>query len=32
MATMISVPLVESEQAFLDKVITEQLGRPGALF
>jgi NADH-quinone oxidoreductase subunit E len=31
MATMISVPLVESEQEFLDKVIGEQLGRPGAL-
>jgi len=31
MATMISVPLVESEQEFLDKLIGEQLGRPGAL-
>jgi NADH-quinone oxidoreductase subunit E len=31
MATMISVPLTESEQAFLDAVIAEQRGRPGAL-
>jgi len=31
MATMISVPLAESEQEFLDKVIAERLGRPGAL-
>jgi len=31
MATMISVPLPESEQEFLDKVIAQQLGRPGAL-
>ena len=31
MATMISVPLAEPEQEYLDKVIAEQLGRPGAL-
>ena len=31
MATMLSVPLAESEQEFLDTVIAEQLGRPGAL-
>jgi len=31
MATMISVPLPESEQEFLDEVIAQQLGRPGAL-
>ena len=31
MATMVSVPLVESEQEFLDKVIADRLGRPGAL-
>jgi NADH-quinone oxidoreductase subunit E len=31
MATLTSVPLMESEQEFLDKVIAEQLGRPGAL-
>ena len=31
MATMTSVPLVESEQEFLDKVIAEQHGHPGAL-
>ena len=31
MATMISVPLAVSEQEFLDKVIDEQLARPGAL-
>jgi len=31
MSTMISVPLAETEQEFLDKVIAEQLARPGAL-
>jgi len=31
MSTMTSVPLIESEQEFLDKVIAEQGGRPGAL-
>jgi len=31
MATMISVPLLESEQEFLDKIIAEQLSHPGAL-
>ncbi len=31
MATLTSVPLVESEQEFLDRVIAEQRGRPGAL-
>jgi NADH-quinone oxidoreductase subunit E len=31
MATMVSVPLTESEQAFLDTIIAEQSGRPGAL-
>jgi NADH-quinone oxidoreductase subunit E len=31
MSTMISVPLAESEQEFLDKLIAEQLCRPGAL-
>lgn len=31
MATLTSVPLVESEQEFLDKVIAEQHGHPGAL-
>ena len=31
MATMVSVPLTESEQAFLDTIIAEQRGRPGAL-
>jgi NADH-quinone oxidoreductase subunit E len=31
MATMISVPLAESEQEFLDRVITAQGSHPGAL-
>ncbi len=31
MATMVSVPLPESEQEFLDKLVTDQRGRPGAL-
>jgi len=31
MATMTSVPLAESDQEFLDKIIAEQRGRPGAL-
>ena len=31
MATMTSVPLVESDQEFLDKIIADQSGRPGAL-
>src|SRR5271157_6507236 len=31
MATLMSVPLVESEQEFLDRVIAEQHGHPGAL-
>ncbi len=31
MATLTSVPLVESEQEFLDRVIAAQRGRPGSL-
>ena len=31
MVMLTAVPLVESEQEFLDKVIAEQRGRPGAL-
>ena len=31
MATLTSVPLVESAQEFLDRVIAEERGRPGAL-
>jgi NADH-quinone oxidoreductase subunit E len=31
MATLISLPLAEADQLYLDKVIAEQRGRPGAL-
>jgi NADH-quinone oxidoreductase subunit E len=31
MATLTSLPLVEADQLFLDKIIAGQLGRPGAL-